>query len=98
MCQRIAAFSSRVSGLGSRAWEDSEVEAALVEEGDELVAEARALGSMLAGQEEVHSKLPKVGKRSAGGQRERQTSPSICEAGTGDEGGTKDGKEHQGVT
>ena len=34
LCQKIAAFSSKVSELGSRAWEDSGVEAALVEEGD----------------------------------------------------------------
>jgi len=39
LCQKIAAFSSRVGQLGSRAWEDSEVEAALVEEGDQLMAE-----------------------------------------------------------
>ena len=58
----MAAFSSRVSEMGSRAWTDSEVEAALAEEGDQLMAEA--LGTVLAGQEEVHSKLPKVEKRS----------------------------------
>ena len=30
----------------------------------------------MAGQEEVHSKLPKVGKRSSGSQRKHQTSPA----------------------
>ena len=40
LCQKIAAFSSRVSELGSRAWEDNEAEAALVEEGDQMMAEA----------------------------------------------------------
>ena len=67
-------FSSKVSELGSRAWEDSEVEAALVEEGDQLMAEA--LWAVLAGQEEVHSKLPKVGKRSSSSQRKHQVSPA----------------------
>ena len=67
LCQKIAAFSNRVSKLGSQAWRDSEVEAALVKEGDQLMAEA--LGAVLAGQEEVHSELPKVGKRSSGSQR-----------------------------
>jgi hypothetical protein len=37
---------------------------------------AEALGAVLAGQEEVHSKLPKVGKRSSGSQRKHQTSPA----------------------
>ena len=50
------------------------VEAALVEEGDQLMAEA--LEAMLAGQEEVHSKLPKVGKRISGSQRKHKTSPA----------------------
>ena len=50
------------------------MEAALVEEGDQLMAEA--LGTVLAGQKEVHSKLPKVGKRSSGSQRKHQTSPA----------------------
>ena len=67
LCHKIAAFSSRVGQLVSRAWEDSEVEAALVEEGDQLMAEA--LRAMQAGQEEVHNKLPKVGKTSSGSQR-----------------------------
>ena len=40
LCQRIAAFSSKVSELGDRAWEDKEVEASLVKEGDQLMAEA----------------------------------------------------------
>jgi hypothetical protein len=62
LCQKIAAFRSRVSEAGCRAWKDSEAEAALVGEGDQLMAEA--LGAVLPGQEEVHSKLPKVGKRS----------------------------------
>ena len=44
--------------LEDRAWEDKEIEAALVEEGDQFMAEA--LGAVLAGQEEVHSKLSKV--------------------------------------
>ena len=74
LCQKIAAFSNRVSEMGSRAWKDSEVEAALVKEGDQLMAEA--LGAVLAGQEEVHSELPKVGKRSSGSQRKHQTSPA----------------------
>ena len=60
--------------MGSRAWKDSEIDAALVGEGDQLMAEA--LGAVLAGQEEVHSKLPKVGKRSSGSQRKHQTSPA----------------------
>ena len=60
--------------MGSRAWKNSKVEAALVEEGDQLTAEA--LGAVLAGQEEVHSKLSKVGKRSSGSQRKHQTSPA----------------------
>ena len=42
----------------------------MVREGDQLMAEA--LG---AGQEEVHSKLSKVGKRSSCSQRKHQTSP-----------------------
>ena len=50
------------------------MEAALVEEGDQLMAEA--LGTVLAGQKEVHSKLPKVGKRRSGSQRKHQTSPA----------------------
>ena len=50
------------------------MEAALVEEGDQLMAEA--LGAVLAGQEEVHNKLPKVGKRRSGSQRKHQTSPA----------------------
>ena len=37
---------------------------------------AEALGAVLAGQEEVHSELPKVGKRSSGSQRKHQTSPA----------------------
>ena len=74
VCQRIAAFSSRVGEAGCRAWKDSEVEAALVKEGDQLMAEA--LEAVMAGQEEVHSKLPKVGKRSSGSQRKHQTSPA----------------------
>ena len=72
LCQKIAAFSSKVSELGSRAREDSEAEAALVEDGDQLMAEA--LRTILAGQEEVHNKLPKVGKRSSGSQRKHQVS------------------------
>ena len=60
LCKRIAAFSSWVGELGEKAWKDKEAEATLVEEGDQLMAEA--LGAMLAGQEVVHSKLPKVGK------------------------------------
>ena len=74
LCQEIAAFSSRVCEMGSRAWKDSVVEAALVKEGDQLMAEA--LRAVLAGQEEVHSKLPKVGKRSSGSKRKHQTSPA----------------------
>jgi hypothetical protein len=74
LCQKIVAFASRVSAMGSRAWEDSEVEAALVKEGDQLMAET--LGAVLAGQEEAHSKLPKVGKRSSGSQRKHQTRPA----------------------
>ena len=49
------------------------MEASLVEEGDQLMAEAT--GALLAGQEEVHSTLPKVGKRSSGSQRNHQSSP-----------------------
>ena len=60
--------------MGARAREDKAVEAALVEEGDQMMA--RALEAMLAGREEVHSKLPKVGKRSSGSQRKHQTSPT----------------------
>ena len=56
------------------------MEAALVEEGDQLMAEA--LGAVLAGQEEVHSKLPKVGKRSSGSQRKHQTSPAYLRKAT----------------
>ena len=67
LCQKITAFSSRAGELGARAWEDTEMEATPVEEGDPLMSEA--LGAMLAGQEEVHNKLPKVGKRSSGSQR-----------------------------
>ena len=52
LCQEMIASNSRVSELGSRAWEDSEVEAALVEEGGQLMVEA--LRAILAGQEEVH--------------------------------------------
>ena len=74
LCQKMAAFTSRVSEIGSRAWKDSEAEAALVEEGDQLMAET--LGVVLAGQAEVHSKLLKVGKRSSGNQRKHQTSPA----------------------
>ena len=74
LCQKIPAFRSRVSEVGSRAWKDCEVETALVKEGDQLAAET--LGAMLARQEEVHSKLPKVGKRSSGSQRKHQTSPA----------------------
>ena len=74
LCQKIAAFSNRVSEMGSQAWKDSGVEVALVKEGDQLMAEA--LGAVLAGQEEVHSGLPKVGKRSSGSQRKHQTSPA----------------------
>ena len=76
LCQRIAAFSSRVSELGSRAWEDNEVETALVEGDDQLMAEV--LGSTLAGQEEVHNKLPKVGKRSTESQRKHRASPAYA--------------------
>ena len=50
------------------------MEAALLQEGDPLMADA--LEAMLAGQEEVHSKLPKVNKRSSGSQRKHQTSPA----------------------
>ena len=50
------------------------MEAALAEEGDRMMAEA--LEAMLAGQEEVHSKLPKVDKRSSCSQRKHQTSPA----------------------
>ena len=74
LCQKIAAFSSRVGQLVSRAREHSEVEAVLVGEGDQLMAEA--LRAVQAGQEEVHSKLPKVGKRSSGSQRKHQSSPA----------------------
>ena len=59
--------------MGSRTWKDSEVEAALVKGWDQLMAEA--LGAVLAGQEEVHNKLSKVGKRSSASQRKHQTSP-----------------------
>ena len=52
------------------------MEAALVGEDDQLMAEALPVGSMLAGQEEVHSKLPKVGKGRVGSQRKHQTSPA----------------------
>ena len=74
LCQKIATFASRMSAMGSRAWEDSEVETALVKEGDQLMAEA--LGAVQAGQEEVHIKLPKVGNRSSGSKRKHQTSPA----------------------
>ena len=47
LCQKIAAFSSKVNELGSRACGDDGVQAALVEEGDQLMA--KALGSMLTG-------------------------------------------------
>ena len=46
----------------------------MVEEGDQLMAEA--LRAVKAGQEEVHSKLPKVGKRSSGSHRKHQSSPA----------------------
>ena len=46
----------------------------MVEEGDQLMAEA--LGAILAGQEEVHSKLLKVDKRSSGSQRKHPVSPA----------------------
>ena len=49
LCQEIAAFSSRVCEMGSRSWKDSVVEAALVKEGDQLMAEA--LRAVLAAQE-----------------------------------------------
>ena len=55
LCQKIAAFASRVSAMGSRAWEDSEVEAALVKEGDQLMA--GTLGAVLAGQEDITTPL-----------------------------------------
>ena len=74
LSQEIAAFSNQVSDLEDRAWGDKEIEAALVEEGDQLMAEAPA--AVLAVQEEVHSKLPKVGKRSSGSQRKHQTRPA----------------------
>ena len=89
LCQRIAAFSTRVVELGACAWEDKEVVAALVGEGDLLMAEA--LETMLAGREEVNSKLPKVDKRSSAPNQ-----PCICEAGTGDEDGLEDGEVHKG--
>ena len=60
--------------MDSSAWEDSEVEAALVEEGEQLMAEA--MRAILAGQEEVHNKLPKVDKRTSGSPRKHQTSPA----------------------
>ena len=72
-CQKIATFSNRVSELGSRAWEGGEAEAALVEEALQLVADA--LGALLAGQEEVHNKLPKVDNGSPSSQRKHPTSP-----------------------
>ena len=50
------------------------MEAALAEEGDQPMAET--LGAVLTGQEEMHSKLPKVNKRSSGSQRKHQTSPA----------------------
>ena len=53
LCQKITAFNSRVRELGARAWEDTAVDAALVEEGDQLMAEA--LEAMLAGQEVLNS-------------------------------------------
>ena len=45
--------------------------------GDKLMAEA--LGAMLAGQGAVYKKLPMVGRRGAGGQREHQSSPVYVE-------------------
>ena len=74
MCQKIAAFSSKVSEVESRAWKECEAEAALVKEGDQLMADA--LGAMLAGQAEVHSKLSKVGRRGSDSQRKHRTSPA----------------------
>ena len=45
----------------------------------------------------MHSKLPKVGKRISGSQREHQISPAyVLKAGTGDGNGTEDGKEYKG--
>ena len=74
LCQKITSFSSRVDQLGSRAWEVSEMEAALVEEDDQLMA--KALRAVQAGQEEVHNKLFKLGKRSSDSQRKHQSSPA----------------------
>ena len=59
--------------LGEKTWRNKEVEASLVKEGDQLMAEAT--GALLAGEEVVHSKLPKVGKRNSGSQRKHQSSP-----------------------
>ena len=53
---------------------DSEVETALVEKGDHLMAEATR--AVPTGQEEVHGKLPKVGKRRSGSHRKHQSSPA----------------------
>ena len=67
LCQKIAAFNNRVSDLGIRAWEGGVAEAALVEGGERLMT--GALRAILAGQEEVHSKLPKVAKGNSGSRR-----------------------------
>ena len=46
----------------------------MVGEGDQLMAEA--LRAVQAGQEEVHNKLPKVGKRNSASQRKHPSSPA----------------------
>ena len=70
---RITEYCNMVNEMGSRVWEDKAVEEDVVAQGDQLMA--KALGAMLAGQEEVYKKLPVVGSRVAGGQRKHPSSP-----------------------